>query len=172
MFWLFNNNNDNEFSFYQVFLDYNIVYNENNNIIFSLESSKTNGINNLNNYKCTEINMEVKQLDNLILYINKSTEKNETYIFETKMKFSKPSENKYNAPIFNLSYKKANKHKMPNLIDSYYSFNKTLLFKIFQLNNNVLFVIETDPVTNIQKKYWIVTELNFLNNYLKFNTNV
>lgn len=150
--------------FYQVFIDSNIEYNDNNNIVYSFESSNLPNIKNLEKIECICKTFTIKIMDQLISYTDID---NKTIVFSHKMKFIEPSNNKLNIPIFNFSYKNVNNNRMPNLIDSSYNFISNLTFQIYKFSDKVQFIIETNPETNITKKYWITSELNLLNNYLK-----
>jgi hypothetical protein len=151
--------------FYQVFIDSNIEYNDNKNIIYSFESSNLPNIKNLKKIECINKSYTIKTMDQLISYTDIID--NKTIVFSHKMKFIEPSNNKLNIPIFNFSYKNVNNNRMPNLIDSSYNFISNLTFQIYKFSDKVQFIIETNPETNITKKYWITLELSLLNNYLK-----
>ena len=82
------------------------------------------------------------------------------------MNFINPIENDYNLPIFNFNYKSVNKTRMPNLIKSNYNVYVILNFTIYKPNDNIQFIIETNPETNIKKKYIITNNLKNLDNFL------
>jgi len=173
MLWLYTKLNtklNTNFDFYQVFVDSKIVYNQDNNIIYSFEVDKNdpniifNKSLDLNKIKCKDICFDIKIKDQIISYTNDKT--NEKSVFSSKMNFIEQSDNKYKLPIFFFSYKKVNKNRMPNLTNTNYNLSTKLFFKIYKINDNIQYIIETNPLTNIQKKYWITTELNLLNNYL------
>lgn len=171
MLWLYDKNNIIDFEFFQVFMNSNIVYDDDNNTIYSLETINTEQNNiendiNVNKIKCDEYLFDIKIIDNLISYtsINNS---NQQLVFTFKMNFIKPTENELNLPIFNFTYKKVNKKRMPNLIDSHYNFYSSLKFKIFKINDKVQFIIETNPNDKFSiKKYFITTDLNLIKNYI------
>jgi len=164
MLWLYNNN----INFYQIFVNSKLVYNQDNNIIYSFESNNICQDLELNepdlsNIKYIEFNFEIRIIDQLISYINTVT--NDNIVFTFKMNFIEPSENKFKIPIFNYSYKKVNNNRMPNLIITNYNLYAKLCFKIYNINENLQYIIETNPITKIIKKYWITTELNLIDNY-------
>ncbi len=153
--------------FYQVFIDSKIVYDENNNVIYSFESESTNLpiIKNLEKIECINKTFTIKIIDQLISYTDNTN--NLTNVFTHRMNFIEPSKNKYNSPIFNFTYKKVNNNRMPNLINSSYNFISNLSFKIYKFSDKVQFIIETNPETNVQKNYWVLTDLNLLKDFLK-----
>ena len=164
MLWLYNK--DNLFDFYQIFIDNELVFN-NNDKIYSFEPNLS--INNknfkydLNEYKFEDVTFEIKIIDNIISYTNLLNDK--INVFTYKMIFIEPLKNIYNLPIFNYSYKKVNKNRMPNLIESKYYLFLQLNLKIYRINDDIQFIIETNSKTNIQKKYFIVKDLKLLKNF-------
>lgn len=166
-----------DINFYQVFLNSSKVYNENNNQIYSLEYDQNTQLNKFEqmssiyiNKKICEmepitINFAIKILDQLISYTNLSN--NETNVFTQKMNFIPPNKNSCNVPIFNYSYKKVNSTRMPNLIETQYNFASELNFKIYNINKNVQYIIETN--NDIVKKYWVCTDVELLNNMILQN---
>lgn len=170
MLWLYNKDGA-FFEFFQVFINSNTVYTENNNTIYSLESTQLSEIENnvkIKNFdknKFDYYSFDIRIIDQLISYTN-TNDFNQQNVFTTKMNFIEPSNNKFNLPIFNYTYKKVNKNRMPNLIDSNYNFSSTLEFKIYKISDKVQFIIETNPETKIIKKYFITTDLNFIKNYI------
>jgi hypothetical protein len=172
MFWLNDDDNDNDnkqIEFYQLFIKNDIVYDDKEgNTIYSFEENNINlNINdklNLTNYKYTNIICEIKIIDHIIAYTLISNNKN--YVFSTKMNFINPNESDLNIPIFNYTYKQINKNRLPNLIESQYNLSTTLEFKIYNLNQNVQFIIETNPITNSIKQYFITKNLNSIKNFL------
>lgn len=170
MLWLYNKDST-ICEFFQVFINSNNVYTENNNTIYCLESTqlaeiKNNvKIKNFDKIKFDYYSFDIKIMDQLISYTN-TNDSNKQNVFMSKMNFIEPSNNKLNLPIFNYTYKKVNKNRMPYLIDSNYIFSSTLEFKIYKISNTVQFVVETNPSTKIIKKYFITTDLNFIKNYI------
>jgi hypothetical protein len=178
MLWLYNKDST-ICDFFQVFVDSNIVYNENNNSIYSLgsieisdkipvEISNVNNntkIKNLDKIKYDYYSFDIRIMDQIISYTF-TDNSDQQIVFSSKMNFIEPSNNKLNLPIFNFTYKKVNKNRMPNLINSNYNFSSTLEFKIFKISNQVQFIIETNPTTKIIKKYFITTDLDYIKNYI------
>ena len=167
MLWLYTKDH-NIINFYQVFVDGKIEFENNKNTIYSLGSNIPN-ISDIYNipidqFKSTNYKFTIRIIDQLISFDDQT---NLQTVFSFKMNFKDPSTNKYNLPIFNYTYKKVNNNRMPNLIESNYNFYKTLEFKIYKINDQVQFIIETDPETKIIKKYFTSTNLNLLDDYLK-----
>ena len=180
MLWLYNNklNNNNSFDFYQIFIENNLVYDDKNeNLIYSFDStnssnSKSNSKLNLNfdKYNFDNVKCEIRTIDNIISYNILSTninENNNNYVFiTTKTNFIKPSNNQFGIPIFSYTYKSTSTKRLPNLIESKYDFVSTLNFKIYKLDkeNKIQFIIETNLLTNLTRKYFITTNLEYLLN--------
>jgi hypothetical protein len=167
MLWLYNKDNI-IFEFFQVFINSNIVYSANNNIIYSLESTQSQvenniKITNLDKITYDNYSFNIRIMDQLISYTN---DINEQIVFTSKMNFIEPSNNKKNLSIFNFTYKKVSNNRMPNLIQTSYNFSSRLEFKIYKISDKVQFIIETNPNTKIIKKYFITTDLNLIKNYI------
>lgn len=174
MWWLLNNTNANDkiktntsINFYQIFVNSKIIYNQDNNTIYSFKSG--DGELNLNiqldQIECYNIDYTIKIIDQLISYTNINT--GETNVFSFKMNFIKPNINKYKLPIFNFTYKNTNNNRMPNIIESEYDVYTNVNFKIYNIDNNIQFIIEKNLKSNVIKKYWIVEDLDSLKNILK-----
>ncbi len=168
MFWLFDNDNNinKKYEFYQIFTDYELIYNK-NDYIYSFDAiNTTNTLNlpNLSDCEFKDVILDVKIIDNLISYDISNTK--HKYVFSFKMNFIKNDNNILGLPIFYYSYKSTTTKSMPNLIK--YDLITTLNFKIYKLdkNNQLQFVIETDPLTKIIKKYFITTDLNLVKSFL------
>ena len=170
MLWLYNKD-CTICDFFQVFVDSITVFNENNNTIYSLESTDKYDlqnnvkIKNFDKIKYDNYSFDIRIMDQLISYTY-SNNSNEKIVFTSKMNFIKPSDNKFNLPIFNFTYKKVNNNRMPNLIESNYNFSSTLEFKIYKISDKVQFVVETNPNTKTIKKYFITTDLNYIKKYI------
>ena len=182
MIWLLNNNktNSNEYiNFYQIFVESEQVYSDNqHNIIYAFNSNKihNNTINKFNFEldKYDNIECKIQIMDHIISY-DILTEKKK-YTFTSKTNFIKPTNNKFNVPIFSHSYKSVSNKKLPNLIDSEYTYSSILNFKIynFETNNNIdkiQYIIETNNITNTIKKYIITNNLNLIEKYYNNNIN-
>lgn len=173
MLWLYNKD-CTICDFFQVFVDSNTVFKENNNTIYSLESTDKHDlqnnvkINNFDKIKYDNYSFDIRIMDQLISYTY-SNNSNEIIVFTSKMNFIEPSDNKFNLPIFNFTYKKVNNNRMPNLIDSNYNFSSTLEFKIYKISDKVQFIVETNPNTKTIKKYFITTDLNYIKKYILGN---
>jgi hypothetical protein len=169
MLWLYNKDNkDNIFiDFYQVFIDTQIEFQNDSNTIYSLESTDLNKIlpiKNIDKFICSQYTFTIRIIDQLISYIDNS---NEQIVFSSKMNFIAPSNNKYNLPIFNFTYKKVNNNRMPNLIETNYNFYDILDFKIYKISDKIQFIIETNPKTKIIKKYFITANLDLISDFIK-----
>jgi hypothetical protein len=168
MLWLYNKDN-NFIDFYQVFVNSKIELETDSNTIYSLESTdtdKTSLIVNNNKIICSRYKFTIRIIDQLISYIDDT---NGQTVFSFKMNFSDPSTNKYNLPIFNFTYKKVNNNRMPNLIQTHYNFSNTLEFDIYKISDKIQYIIETNPSTKIIKKYFVTTNLDLVDEYIKNN---
>jgi len=170
MLWYYNlkskSNDNNPINFYQVFIENNLVYSDkDSNSIYSFDSNDLSKLSlNLNNYTKETIISEIKIIDNIISYnIN-----NVNYVFTSKTNFVKPNENKLNLPIFSHTYKSTSVKRLPNLIESEYNNVLTLNFQIYKLDNenNIQFIIETNPITNSSRKYFVTTNLNLIQQFI------
>lgn len=185
MFWLFADSKpefNQEFNFYQVFVDSDLVYNKDSNQIYSFISNETSNlnVNKINTDDLTNkiipinIEIEIKILDQLISYSNS----NSNDIFSFKMNVISPFDSntsnkiinlksnyltKLNIPIFNFTYKKVNQNRMPNLLESQYDFIAKLNLQIYNIDTNTQLIIETNETTNIIKKYFITKNIESLN---------
>ena len=177
MIWLYNKKLDdnNILNFYQVFVENNIVFNDNNkNLIYSFDSSNFENSKlsfNLNDYESNDIECDIKIIEQMISYdiLSSSFNNNKNYVFSTKSSFIEPNDNEYNLPIFSYSYKLTNTKKFPNLIESEYDSVLNLNLKIYKLDNenNVQFIIETNLYNNTIRKYFVLTNLNLLKPFIK-----
>lgn len=167
MLW-FNKKNINdktEYEFYQVFEYKNIVFQKDLNIIYSLNLLDYDDNFDFNKFESKKIKMYIKIIDQIISYTDSETDNTLVFTFENN--FIEPDKNQYSLPIFHSKYKLINKNMMPNLINLNYDFTYELEFEIFNIDDNIQFIIENNPNTNIKKKYWIVTNLNLLLNFIK-----
>lgn len=166
MLWLYNKDN-NFIDFYQVFVNSKIELETDSNTIYSLESTdtdKTSPIVNNDKISCSRHKFTIRIIDQLISYTDDT---NAQIVFSFKMNFSDPSTNKYNLPIFNFTYKKVNNNHMPNLIQTHYNFSNVLEFDIYKISDKIQFIIETNPSTKIIKKYFVTTNLDLVDEYIK-----
>lgn len=192
MLWLFANlklEPNQEFEFYQVFIDSKLVYDNDSNQIFSLGNPTDNDTdslikkiisnNSINPINPIKFNIGVKILDQLIMYTY-TFEPNfkpdsifnpNSYspdVFSFKMNFIPPTaqSNEFGAPMFSFSYKKVNSNRMPNLIESQYNFNANLDLHVYNIDKNIQLVIENDTLTNTSKKYWVTNNKKILYDFL------
>lgn len=163
MFWLYNDLT--KYNFYQVFTCKNIQLQNNNNTIYSLESDTISSNISKSKYECSNHSITIRIIDQIISYIDDS---DIDLVFCFKMDFIDTSDesNPYDLPIFHFKYKKINNTCMPNLLSSNYSTYTTLDFQIYKINDKVQYIIETNPQTNIIKKYFITEELNLIKNLI------
>lgn len=176
MLWLYDKTNDNTYNFFQVFIDFDLLYNDDeNNMIYSFDTVSPTEIDiNSSKYQVDSINCDVRMIDNMISYDilhNDSNNKMNTkkYIFTYKNEFIKPSDNQLLKPIFNYIYKSINIKKFPNLIESKYDLSLKLNFVIHKLDNEnkIIYVYETNLLTNAIRKYFVTTDTNLIQKYLK-----
>jgi hypothetical protein len=174
MLWLgkIKSNDNYSINFYQVFIENNLVYIDNDsNAIYSFDSTNSTDSNkltrlnfNLENCYLDNIICEIKMIDHIISYDILSTSPNENNVFISKFTFIKPEENNFGLPIFSYSYKLTSTKRLPNLIESEYNYMSILNFQIYKLDkeNQVQFIIETNPKTNEVRKYFLVTNLDLI----------
>lgn len=175
MLWFLNNPNpnpnpNNTIEFYQVFTDCDKVYtDEEFNTIYSFDSTKHNkskfNTDNIAQYKSTNIECKIKIIDHIISY---NIENQKTKVFAIETNFINPINNQYGIPIFTHAYKPVSEKKLPNLMESGYTYIHNLSFEIFNMepdNHNAQFVIETNLSTNKKRKYFIVQDLNLIQKY-------
>jgi len=177
MLWLYNNklNQNGLCEFYQIPTKYNLVYSDvEQNNIYSFDSINFDNLKfNLSDYKYENIKCEIKIISHVISYnilnenLNNNLNKRHS-VFTFKTNMIEPKNNCYNVPIFNNIYKSTNTKRLPNLIDTEYDFSSILDFKIYKLdsNNNTLFVIESNPITNLNRNYFITNDLNLVKQFL------
>ena len=170
MLWFYNSklNDNNVINFHQIFIENNLVYSDDKlNFIYSFDSynfDKSTSDLNLNNYVVENITCEIKIIDNIISYVIN----NVNYVFLIKSNFIKHDENKFNLPIFSYTYKLTSSKRLPNLIESKYDNTLNLNFKIYKLDdeNKIQFIIETNSITNVIRKYFITTDLNLIQPFI------
>ena len=173
MFWLFSNSNSYEF--YQIFSNSNLIDIEDNHIY-----KLTNLIDfDITKYKSINITYLIKIIDQKITYLNVLN--NNIITFSFVMNFIDEKSIGYNEKsigyneksigsneklletttditsklIIHCEYKVINENKMPNLTQNLYDNYYKLNFEIFTINNDLLFIKETNLSTNIIKNYWI-----------------
>ena len=179
MLWLYNDkfNLNDLIEFYQVFINYDLVYDdEKDNRIYlfdstaqSAQTAQSNLKINLNDYICDNVISDIKIIEHIISYdIIMPNLNKKNYVFTSKTIFIKPNDNKLNLPIFNHVYKFTNKNRLPNLIESGYNISSTLNFKIYRLdkNNQIQWIVENNPLTNTTRNYFITTDLNLIKQYI------
>lgn len=144
MFWLYNNNN--EYNFYQLFYNYDKT-DIDDNIIYKLD---VNTELNIDDLKYIEINYEIKIKDNFIMYRN--IDNDDKITFEMNIKFYNENDNIYNIPIIYNKYKKILDTNFPYLTyDMYDKFYSKLNFKIYQITDELLYVIEYNENSSTRK---------------------
>ena len=180
MLWFYNikSNNNNPFNFYQVFVENRLVYSdEDSNFIYSFDSTDLSKFN-LNLVNCNQDNIicDIKMMDCVVSYNILSTNinsnfNNKNYVFMTKSNFIKPNDNKCNLPIFSHSYKITSSKRLPNLIHSEYDCVLTLNFQIYKLDKviKIQFIVESNSKTNLTRKYFLTTNLDFIEPFVKKN---
>jgi hypothetical protein len=176
MLWFLNNEKTNPngmIDFYQVFIDSTMIYSdEETNTIYSFDSNnQISSVLNLDisKHKSNNINCKIKIIDHIISYDIINENENKNYVFTIKTNFICPQDNQYNIPIFAHTYKKVNNKRLPNLIETKYTNIYELNFQVYNIdtnNNQIQFVIETNPLTNEKRKYFIVPNLNLIQNYI------
>lgn len=172
MFWFLNKIYQNTmFDFYQIFIENNKVYSDDeSNVIYSFVSNNLNS-NKLNfdlsKYKYNNINCKIKIIDHIISY--ELIDENLNYVFTTKINYICPQNNQFGLPIFLHTYKSVSTKRLPNLIETKYTNIYELNFQIYdidEINKEIQFVIETNPLTNIKRNYFIVSNLDCIHKYI------
>lgn len=167
MFWLYNKLTN--YNFYQVFTEKNIQFQNDDNIIYLLESDTMDSNISKIKYEYSTHTITIRIMDQLISYIDDTdNDYNNDMVFCFKMDFIDPFDesNLYDLPVFHFKYKKVNNNCMPNVLPSIYSVYTTLDFQIYKINDKVQYIIETNPQTKIIKKYFITEELNLIKNLI------
>lgn len=165
MFWLFNNNNKDEYTYYQIFPFYQKHIDSNTNCINLLYDFTSNNKNNFDYTNLTHIQItyEIKVKGNIISFNNIKTNqqitfiKNEEFIKENHMKTSNGKI--IDVPMFLYKYIHTENTKMPNILlknyDFYYS---TIIFDLYLINQKSIYVIETNKL--IKRTYFLITNLD------------
>lgn len=177
MLWLYNDkiNQNGICEFYQIFTKYDLVYcDDEQNKIYSFDSVNINDLKfKLSDYIYENIKCEIKIISHVISYNILNEQLNENLIkkhnvFTFKTNLIQPSITNNGIQIFNNIYKSTNTKRLPNLIETEYDFSSILDFKIYKLdpNNNIQFVIETNPTTNSTRNYFITSDLNLVQQFL------
>lgn len=174
---LFDNPNK-EFKYSQVFTYFNLVHGLDNNTgdkIYSFEISPdmleytqdTNKINPAIFDKLTHVSthtFDIKILDNLINLKNINSNKQKT--FSQKMIWTSPDKNELDLPIFSFSLKEINNNRMPVLLDKLYDLSSQYTFIVYKINDHTQYIIETNQLSKIKKKYFITTDIKSIKKYI------
>ena len=157
MFWLLSNNLCQNYDFYQVFIDQKLVHQDNLTYIYSFETTDNNHKNIYDSLESKEIICEIKVFNNLTSY----TVDLETQVFEIETNFINSTDlsNELGIGIFTHKYKRVNTNLMPNIIKSQYSMNKIYIFKIYQIDEETLYILQIEQGTNITLKYYLSTTI-------------
>ena len=165
-----NANPNGTIEFYQVFVDSDKVYtDEEDNAIYSLNSTNLTDLTNtkfnidLSKYKSTNTNYKIKIIDHIISYNMENQKTN--YVFTVKTNFIDPQDNQYSVPIFLHAYKSIGAKRLPNLIETEYTNTYELNFQVYEVDNQVQFIIETNLLSNKKRKYFITHDLNLIQKY-------
>ena len=175
---LFDNPNK-DFKYSQVFTYFDLVHGLDNNTtgdkIYSFEINQNspeytqdrNKINPAIFDKTTPISthtFDIKILDNLINLKNINSNKSKT--FSQKMNWTSPEENELNLPIFSFNLKEINGSRMPVLLDKLYDLSSQYTFIVYKINDHTQYVIETNQLSKIKKKYFITTDIKSIKKYI------
>ena len=160
MFWLLDTNILESYDFVQIFeLDELAIELDS---IYTLDSDSLPIIGGTNYSDTIEKNNIIPQIFNYcikiigsnISYTNLTT--NQTVCFQMEQKFIKPSENKFNKPIFEFNYKTVEKSKIPELLSSTYDFYyPNTKFELYQINSNLILIKEFNKTNNSKRNYII-----------------
>ncbi len=170
MFWLFDTNISESYDFVQIFdldelvIDSDTVYTLDLNTDTNLDKDTSKGLNlggtnfldliEKNKIKPKIFNYCIKIMGPNISYTNLETSQSNYFVM--KQKFIKPTENKFNKPIFEFNYKTSDKSKIPELLSKSYDFYyPNIKFEMFQINPNLFFVKEFNKTNNSKRNYVI-----------------
>ena len=147
MFWLFDKSSN--YKYYQIFIN-SIKY---DNGICDLKN--LNILKNINNYKQIIHTFNIYIKDNIIMY----EENNNINVFEFK---ENNIINKFNSLMIEFENIKIEHNKLPQLpLNEYDNYFLNLEFKIYELNENTLFIIQ-----NNEKSYFISKIIQDVNIFL------
>lgn len=175
MLWFLNNlktNPNSIIEFYQIFTDgYKVYTDEEDNAIYSLNSNPLSNIIStkfnidMTKYKSINVNCKIKIIDNIISYnINIENQKTDC-VFTIKTNFINPEDNQYGVPIFLHTYKLVSTKRLPNLKEKEYTNIYELNLQVYDIDNQIQFIIETNLLTNEKRKYFISQNLNLIQKY-------
>lgn len=182
MFWLYTCYNLNQkIDFYQIFINCKLIYSDfDKNAIYSISSDNTsyhstqqNVLNiELDKLKYDTVSCQIKIVADKISYNFTNYVKSEknigtNQVFTFRSSCVKKTDGEHPNIIYHHNYKKTNVKEMPNLLKNKYDFNNMLNFKIYNLEKNVQLIIETDPKTNVEKIYFISSDINSVSKYIK-----
>jgi len=160
MFWLFDTNVSESYDFVQIFeldkqeIDLDTIYTLNSDLFPIIGGTNYNDVVKKNNIIPQIFNYCIKVIGSNISYTNLNT--NQTVCFQTQQKFIKPSDNKFNKPIFEFNYKLVDKSKIPDLLSKSYDFYyPNINFELYQINSNLVLVKETEKKNNYIRNYII-----------------
>ncbi len=151
MFWLFDNKLEENYTFAQIFaselmeLDGNTVY----NLTSELDTKKITGI------VPTTYSFTVRVSGQLISWTNLETGKTITFSKKDNVIYPKENPNKY--LIFNYNYKIVDSHRLPMLKTNLYDYYcENIGLEVYKINNQTLFVHETNKSSISERKYFVV----------------
>lgn len=166
MFWLYND--FDEYVFYQLFYNFDKT-DIDDNIIYKLDINTELNVKDL---KYIEIDYEIKIKDHFIMYRNINN--NEEIAFEINIKFYNENDNIYDIPIIYNKYKKILNTQFPYLTYNMYDkFYPKLNFKIYQITDELLYIIEHNENSSTRKYILNMNENNEIKKKLldKFTDN-
>lgn len=159
MFWFLDINKKDTYNFSQIFDNNSTSIDE--NIIYKLTDIISSENKLLKDIKPIIINFKIILIGQLISWTNLKTQEVITFLMNEE--FIQPENNKFNKPIFNYTYKIVDNHRIPQLLSTTYDFNyEDIEFKIYNINNNLLFINEHNKSNNSKRNYWITKNYSIL----------
>lgn len=164
MFWLLDTNISESYDFVQIFelnelaIDLDSIYtldlDSNSDSYPIIGGTNYSDTIDKNNIIPQIFNLCIKIIGSNISYTNLTT--NQTVCFQMEQKFIKPSENKFNKPIFEFAYKTGEKSKIPELLSKQYDYYyPNIKFELYQINLNLILIKESNKTNNSKRNYII-----------------
>lgn len=150
MLWLINDKITN-FTFIQLFPSYKKYKDTHSNLLYNFNIDFDNSLE-IKDIVPLIVSYTIFIKDNFIQFQNNI----KTITWEIENEFVKETDelNKHKQPYFKWKYNLVDNHKLPNTLKKNYdSVYQNVLFKIFKINENKLFVIEQN--NNKLKKYYL-----------------
>ncbi len=168
MYWLFDEKLQEIYSFYQIFFpeiikaDGNTIYNLESDSGDNIKFSDKNVLNIIKtkSIKPIKINYQIKIMGNLISYTNIDSGKNITFIKKDRF-YEHNDTSKVKRLIFNFEYKLTDNHRLPELTSkSYDYFYENISFGVYRIDDNSIYVEETNNKNNSNRNFLLQKNLS------------